>query len=103
MSGFRGVFWERRRVLGPLGAAAAWASVPPRVFSKTPAANEATHSNSRGHPEKVHDLNVAPVRRSYSDIQLILGGNLCRLLAQTRKEPKHTPPPQEKTTGEKNS
>jgi membrane dipeptidase len=57
------------------------------------------------HPKKVYDLTAALIRRKYSDsdIQLILGGNFRRLLAQTWKEPKHTPPPQEKTTGEKKS
>jgi len=57
------------------------------------------------HPRKVYDLTAALIRRKYgdSDIQLILGGNFRRLLAQTWKEPKHTPPPQEKTTGEKKS
>jgi membrane dipeptidase len=57
------------------------------------------------HPRKVYDLTSALVRRKYSDtdIQLILGGNFRRLLAQTWKQPKHTPPPQEKTTGEKKS
>ena len=57
------------------------------------------------HPKKVYDLTDALLRRHYSDtdIQLILGGNFRRLLAQTWKEPKHTPPPQEQPTGERKS
>lgn len=57
------------------------------------------------HPRKVYDLTDALLRRKYSDadVQLILGGNFRRLLAQTWKEPKRTPPPQEKPTGERKS
>ncbi len=57
------------------------------------------------HPKKVYDLTAALLRRKYSDahIQLVLGGNFRRLLADTWKEPKHTPPPQENPTEEKKS
>jgi membrane dipeptidase len=86
--------------------------MPPDQYAKLKAAYKASYAfrdkidtDGFDHPRKIYDLTAALLRRKYSEanIQAVLGGNFRRLLGDTWREPKRTPPPEAKTTEEKKS
>jgi membrane dipeptidase len=86
--------------------------MPPDQYAKLKAAYKASYAfrdridtDGFDHPRKIYDLTAALLRRKYSEsnIEAVLGGNFRRLLADTWREPKRTPPPEAKKPEEKKS